>query len=127
MSAMTLQEKRRLQRLGPALEARKRADMARFAEIRARRDQLDAEISALNAEVQTASEALDMTDLTGYARFETWRDAARAALARLTREYLLAEAALEAQRRSLLRSNGEVEALKRLLEGGGSGAAPGQR
>ncbi len=116
MSRLTEQEKRRLTRLGPALGARKRADMARYAEARAECDRIDAEIAAVEASIRTAAAHLDLEELADYAQFETWRSASRDRLAALAEQRGAAAERLEERREALVRSNGDVEALKRLVD-----------
>lgn len=109
------EEKRRLARLGPGLEARKRSDQATFAAAQADCDRIEAEIAALEDEIRGAAAALDASDLAASAYFERWRGAVRGQIAKLDYARATAAAILEERRAALLRSNGEVEALKRLL------------
>ena len=116
MKQLSKNERQRLSRLAPALEARKNADMAAFAEARARCDEIEDQIQAIHAALSSAAERLNTEDLAERANYESWRVAQRERLKKLADALHAAEDALEERRQELVRSNGEVEALKRLIE-----------
>lgn len=116
MGKLSEAEKKRLKWLGPALDAQKRADMSHYAEAAAECERIETEIAAIETAMRSAADALDPADVTAYARFEIWRTAQKERIAGLNAALRQAEEMLDLRREALLRSNGEVEALKRLME-----------
>lgn len=115
MKTLSVAERKRLARLQPALTARKNADSAAFAEARDACVAIEEQIHAINEALATTAAALDASDLMARAAFESWRAAQKERLAALDIRLRQAEELLESRRAALARSNGEVEALKRLL------------
>ncbi|MCI4666431.1 MAG: hypothetical protein MRY74_17115 [Neomegalonema sp.] len=115
MEPLSRDDRRRLARLGPALTARKNADAADFAAAQAAVDAIDAEINKIASKLAVSASQLDASDLTERVAFERWRAAQKQRFRELAAQRLTALKALEQRREALTRSNGEVEALKRLL------------
>ncbi|MEO1330752.1 MAG: hypothetical protein AAFW46_13940 [Pseudomonadota bacterium] len=105
---------RRLAGLTAPLEAVKRRDAGALAEVQSAIQAIDDRIAALRAEIYTAESCFDPMDLDGAAAFASWVAAARARIARWEAEREALRPAWEAARETLLRSNGEAEAVKRL-------------
>lgn len=108
-------ERARIERLQPALDAQRRADMASFADARAALDRIHAAKADLSGDITANAAALDGSDLRASAAYSDWRRNAQKQLLFLKEKEKAVSAALEKARERLLRSNGEVEAVKRLL------------
>lgn len=112
---LTKERRESLSRLSGALESRKERDAAALKEIQAAVDALDARRAALEAAVPKEAAAVAQGDMRGWIAYEEWRRLTRAKIDALAaRRDALLQAA-ETQRDRLRRSNGETEALKRLL------------
>lgn len=101
-------------RLSGVMESVKAQDAARLKEAQAAITALDARREALRAELAETQGALDPEDLLGSAAFERFRTHQLARIEALAEERRALELIEEERRQALLRSNGEVEALKRL-------------
>lgn len=105
-----------LERILAALEARKLVDAAALAENARAIAALDDERAGVEATVASEVAAVAPNDLPGTKQLARWREAQRRRLERIADARAKLEAAGEPLREALLRSNGEVEAVKRLLK-----------
>lgn len=104
-------------RLSGALEGKKQRDAGHLAEVKDRIARLDAEVSAIDASIPVHEQAIAPGDFASWNAFEQWRRLAQERKARLIAEQNSLSADLEAARQTLLRSNGQVEAVSTLIAG----------
>jgi hypothetical protein len=108
-------KKEALERLARALDVKKNRDAGRLGDVQSELKALDQERCDLEARLAHAHIDLDPASLTDSLALEKWRNATKARLVGLGEQRIELEKIVVERRRVLARSNGEVEALRRLL------------